>query len=424
VPSQATPGVSVGGNTVIGYSNDTSSYSNDVGVYSNGGSNYSNGIGIYSNATSVYSNGAGNYSNGLFLPTQVSNEPSYASMLDGVPKDPAPSTQTASAPSTCYPNAPAVQNALATATTAATASNKAAGEATAAHAKAESQETKDKVYANTLNCLTSKQLEQEKRLIEQQIQKGGGDQQALQRKLALINAELKTRPESLGPRFADDLAREKIQNEYTYKSSEQLEADLQELFERGTGADLQKRIGAIQAELLKRGISPLTPERLVATQKAAAAKQAYEAYQTAVQNLRSAEAKEKQRLDDEAAAKAAAEAAAAEAAKWAMTDANFRNAIIVIYENYQLITGHQISKTNPNPPGFTRESLQAFLDNNQGIPAHVRDACQFLLKNSAAFDILDVAAYGHQPNHQKDRHVGGADMSTAYRKATTGQQLF
>jgi len=144
----------------------------------------------------------------------------------------------------------------------------------------------NKTYASTLNGLTSNQLKQEKAALERQL-KGlkrfgtSAERKELQQKLDLATKELNSRPANWKNNLSENLSREQLQKECAKKTTTSLQSELQQLYRqreqeqqmantlRGMGASVQsqfdshydkdsmteKRIGAIEAELTKRGAS-------------------------------------------------------------------------------------------------------------------------------------------------------------------------
>jgi len=323
------------------------------------------------------------------------------------------------------------------------AAAEAAREKEAAAAKREScPELPDKTYASTLNGMTVFQLAEERKAIEQQMRQlpeGSEERKALQKKLDMVFAEYDTRPKGFYDRVADDRARLAIQNDYKHKSNEQLDADLRQLFtqcstsaaggtpsiqsNQGKDSELQMRIGAIQAELAKRGIPPVTPEKVAlenatadrqrlekaaadaktaltnATQAkkdadaaVAAAKQALDAAQKALAAAKdwNAAAKENARVAQEALDKARqaeadaiAKAAAAAAYQEFINQRN--NAVLQLLANVKKLGGWD-GKMSWN-------DLYKALNDSKSSEA-LKDAIRFLIANTSVFDEIDIAKNG------------------------------
>jgi len=339
-------------------------------------------------------------------------------------------------PPSIYMDAPAVAEAHGATNAAAQTANAAQLATITAEAKANSPEVQEKAYASMLNGMTSDQLKQEKESIEQQmkgVQPGSAEHMALQKKLAMADKELKSRPEAFFLRVRDDRARQAIQNDYASKSTSELQTDLEKLFEKcstsaagntpsvqsnhGVDTELQIRMGAIQTELTQRGVTPITPERLDANRKAEAAKKADDEYQAALKRLKDAEAAEWQRRENERLEKERLEREAAEAAEKARLEAEEaarlhfewqrREAIHQLWANLGMLGG--IDKI------MSRGDLQKALDGKMGaISQGLREAIHFLFDNPAVFNEFDTAKNGGNPDGkiskgdlERMRHVYG-----------------
>jgi len=346
----------------------------------------------------------------------------------------------------------AVSNAtaeLATAEAALTAAK--AAEAKALEA-ASCPQLADRVYASTLNGMTSTQLGHEKAAVERQIQgakPGSAEHKALQQKLELINQEQKTRPSNFYDRVTDDRARKALQKEYVNKPTAQLETDLRQLFEQcstsasgrtpsiesiqGSDTEVQKRISTIQAELARRGVEPMTPEK-VALEKATAERQkAEEAVATAKAALANAQAAlaaaqatlaaaqhaqaNAQNAQANAQNAVAAAQAAVDAAMNRLTNAQTQvgaaeervsfelqrnNAINVLWNNFGWLKGGDSI--------VSVKDLQKALEKN--ISPELRNAINFILNNSSVLHELDTAYKGGDA----DGKISVNDMKAILKK--------
>jgi len=151
----------------------------------------------------------------------------------------------------------------------------------------------NKNYASMLNGLTKPQLEKEKAALERQLKNlkpigligKAFQRQELQQKLDLVNKELQSRPGNFFSNITENMSRAQLQKEYATKTTSSLQSELSQLYKqreteqnmanqlRGMGANVQsqfdshydkdsmveKRIGAIEAELTKRGASLTKP---------------------------------------------------------------------------------------------------------------------------------------------------------------------
>jgi|GEM_PF-4029690 len=280
-------------------------------------------------------------------------------------------------------------------------------------ANVHSPELADKVYASSLNGMTSTQLGQEKASIERELNylpAGSAERQALQKKLDLVNAELNTRPKDMCARIIDDRAREALQNQYANMSNEALQSELGKLFQQcsisasgttpsaqnnlGKDSEIQGRIGAIQAQLIKNGVFPVTPEILKVKELTQKANEAKAKYDEALGKLQKAEKREE----------LIAEKVKELTAEWEETRPLTYTETLHVLKHYFYTIRHLTGDSKY----IQRGDLEHIRNNPGNFPPELVRAAQFLLANLDKFHALDI---GRQQNDKKaDGDISMSDI--------------
>ena len=306
----------------------------------------------------------------------------------------------------------------------------------------------NKAYASMLNGLTSGQLKTEKAALEKLVNGvcvSSADRAEAKQKLNLVNKELASRPANGNKRCMlnklENISREQIQKECAKKSTPALQSELTSLYAqrtqeqqmasqlRGMGANvksqfdsnydkdslLEKKIGAIEAELSKRGasaciiranfgqaVNALHGQGPCVTWGGSTAQTPMPPY--AIPDLPPGFTLGGGTTTQPPAVTAPQTQPPAVAAPQTQPPAvSFEKQVVDHLQQFKQYF-HLLDTAATKKDGLVdKKDLQKIL-NNPGMPQGLKDACKFFLDNNALFRELDLASGAKNFNNKFNQH--------------------